>query len=495
MADVVVEASQKIGVVFSSFGPSESPLARRLSAEVSPGGAPSSPGDAPDDEGKSGGDDDDEEKPGRSFQLLSAAMKEGIPEKMAMLYTVAYWVLWRTVESIGDQLTLFGDARNQPLLVRDNKLGSLVDNQFCSTEYDPRWAGDNWQLVVVCNDGAYSKFYVGYTSDDESGQPEPCRALEPMPGRPVSDVKTEMGVDAQFRKLNTAGRGAGYIAQAWIWPRDLTNEEVRELWMVTKHRYPKAQRGLPSEGLGKIIYRAPPNPFASAAGSNGLFPSPDFEGVKGSPRGHGGGGGGGSPGGGGGGGSPGDGGGGGGPNRPPRKLPVIATPATMRQGGAPPIAAFQPPPPTASIIEKDVQDMLEVPLVNRLAFQRLLNVFDVLVDFANYSGSYIVIDRLQNMSCTAELMLEVALRKNPTTAPMVLVLDCKSRLRKVGVLPLVPPARAGHSNTYLLLCILLCTRTHLLLHRILLCSRISDALTLSHPRHTHGTLLRLCRRT
>ena len=48
---------------------------------------------------------------------------------------------------------MFGDVRNQPLVVRDNKLGALVNNQFCATEYDPRWAGDNWQLIVVSNDG------------------------------------------------------------------------------------------------------------------------------------------------------------------------------------------------------------------------------------------------------------------------------------------------------------------------------------------------------
>ena len=123
--------------------------------------------------------------------------------------------LWQ-VDSIGDQLLLFGDPRNMPVVVRDNKLGSLVNNQFCGTEYDPRWAGDNWQLIVVSNDGAFSKFYVGYSSDDESGLPEPARALEPMPGRAVTEVKTEMSCEAQFKKLSTAGKGAGWVAQAWI---------------------------------------------------------------------------------------------------------------------------------------------------------------------------------------------------------------------------------------------------------------------------------------
>ena len=75
--------------------------------------------------------------------------------------------------------------------------------------------------------------------------------------------------------------------------------------------------------------------------------------------------------------------------------------------------------------------MLDVPLVNKLAFQRLLNVFSVL-DYANVSNSFIAIDRIQNFSCTAELMLELALRKNPTTAPTVLVFDSKLRLEKAN---------------------------------------------------------------
>ena len=73
--------------------------------------------------------------------------------------------------------------------------------------------------MVVTNDGAYSKFYIGYSSEDESGQPEAARALELMPGRAVSEVKSEMSVDTQFRKLSTTGRGAGWVSQSWIWPR------------------------------------------------------------------------------------------------------------------------------------------------------------------------------------------------------------------------------------------------------------------------------------
>ena len=32
-------------------------------------------------------------------------------------YTVAYWVMWKTVETIGDQRLLFGDSKNQPVVV------------------------------------------------------------------------------------------------------------------------------------------------------------------------------------------------------------------------------------------------------------------------------------------------------------------------------------------------------------------------------------------
>ena len=328
---------------------------------------------------------------GRHFQLLSTAMQEGIPEKTSVLYTVAYWVLWRTVESIGDQLLLFGDSRNMPIMVRGNKLGALVDNQFCGTEYDPRWAGDNWQLVVVSNDGAFSKFYIGYSSDDESGQPDPARALELMPGRAVSDIKTEMDPEAQFRKINTTGRGAGWVSQAWIWPRDLSSEEVRELWMFTKDRYPRAQRGLPSTGLGQLPYRMPPNPFGATRAPK--LPEGEV----------------------------------GGTNAAIVKAPKVKRPPSP--GGGP---QYDPPRPTASIIEKEMEAMLEVPLVNKLAFQRLLNVFSVLVDFSMYSNSFIVIDRIHNFSATAELMLEIALRKNPTSTPTVMVLDCKARIEKAN---------------------------------------------------------------
>ena len=36
----------------------------------------------------------------------------------SIVYTIAYWIMWKTVESIGDQRLLFGDGMNQPVLVR-----------------------------------------------------------------------------------------------------------------------------------------------------------------------------------------------------------------------------------------------------------------------------------------------------------------------------------------------------------------------------------------
>ena len=122
-----------------------------------------------------------------NFSLLARSMKNRPDQSSSLVYTVAYWVLWKTVETIGDQRLLFGDSTNQPVLVRNNKLGVLVNNEFHATEYDPRWAGDNWQLVVACNDGAYSKLYIGHASNDDSGAPDPAKAEEPSAGRPISD--------------------------------------------------------------------------------------------------------------------------------------------------------------------------------------------------------------------------------------------------------------------------------------------------------------------
>ena len=171
----------------------------------------------------------------------------------SVVYTFAFWIKWRPFDAIGDQMLFFGEPRNQPALIRGSKLGALVDNQFCATEYDPRLAGDNWQLLVVTNDGTYSKFYIGFSSVDDSGQPTPARAQEPNPkANSPADVRTEFDANIQIFRLKTDGKGAGLLAQSWIWPRDLTSEEVRELWMETKKRYPIAKRGLPHLGLDRV---------------------------------------------------------------------------------------------------------------------------------------------------------------------------------------------------------------------------------------------------
>ena len=40
-------------------------------------------------------------------------------------------------------------------------------------------------LLVVTNDGSYSNFYIGYSSNDMKGAPQPCKALETQSGRPM----------------------------------------------------------------------------------------------------------------------------------------------------------------------------------------------------------------------------------------------------------------------------------------------------------------------
>ncbi len=34
-----------------------------------------------------------------------------------------------------------------------------------------------------------------------------------------------------------------HVRQAWIWPRDLEEEEIHELWLETKDRYPPWKPG------------------------------------------------------------------------------------------------------------------------------------------------------------------------------------------------------------------------------------------------------------
>ena len=357
-----------------------------------------------DDESDHGNEGEDAPDGTSNMALLTGAIRRTHEQKHTLVYTIAYWIKWRTIQSIGDQRLLFGDATNQPMLVRGNRLGALVNNNFCATEYDPRWNGDNWQLAVVTCDGNFSRFYLGFSSTDESGLPEAARAEDPIPGRAITDIRTEISGEAAIRRLNTAGQGAGWLAQAWIWPRDLQPDEVRELWMNTKSRYPVARRGLPSGGLSVgAQYRPPPNPFADATGSKtgGMAPgtgiTPEQEARERAAR-------------------------------STRKLP----PMPPESGQKNPFAQPQTKAVAAKIIDRETSAMLEVPLVNKLAFQRLLNVFTVLVEYAINSKSYIVIDRIHNYSCTAELMLELALRKNPTSTPPVIVLDTKTRLVKAN---------------------------------------------------------------
>jgi hypothetical protein len=136
-----------------------------------------------------------------SFAVSGLCAK--VNSKPSLVYTFAYWIKWKPVETLSDQLLFFGETRNMPALVRDNKLGCLIDNEFCATAFDPRLAGDNWCLLVVTNDGMFSRFYIGYASNDTRGSPLPCRALVAEPGRQPSDVYAVMDANVQIRRLVT----------------------------------------------------------------------------------------------------------------------------------------------------------------------------------------------------------------------------------------------------------------------------------------------------
>ena len=348
------------------------------------------------DDGRTADEKAEDKRVANSAVSLVASGLAKPNSKESLVYTFAYWIKWKPVETLSDQLLMFGETRNMPALVRNNRLGALVDNEFLPTAFDPRLAGDNWCLLVVTNDGSYSRFYIGYASNDTKGSPLPCKALVGEPGRPPSDVHTVMDVDVEIRRLVTTTKGAGLLSQAWVWARDLEPHEIHELWVETKGRYPLWKPGI-------VAYRPPP---VKRGGSGVLSKSVklreggkigrDKEGGKEGGKGSKGGGKGG--------------------------------------GGGAAVALSDAPLPwdvDDPIIRKDNELMLEVPLASKLAFQRLLNVFSVLVDYAGYSNSYIVIDRVHNASATAELMIEVALRKNAATGgtpPVVLVMDSRPRL-------------------------------------------------------------------
>ena len=340
------------------------------------------------------GDDDEKEKQaaaglalqagegtqGVAMSLLAKSLTYNAT-KDTLTYTFAYWIKWKPMETLSDQMLFFGETRNMPALVRGNKLGALVDNHFCATDFDPRLAGDNWCLVIITNDGAFSKFYIGYSSKDRKGMPQAAKAAEAVPGHDPSKVRTEVDANVQIRRLVTTSKGAGLLAQAWIWPRDLEPEEIEELWVETKARYPLWKPGMSS-------YRPPPS-----AGKKGKS-TPKIDPAKGKKTG----------------------GSGGGSGDPGSDAKVDL-----------PWEKFDP------IIEKDNALMLEIPLASKLAFQRLKNVFAVLVDYATYSESFLVIDRIHNPSPTAELMIEVAMRANTGSPPTsVMVMDSRTRLERAN---------------------------------------------------------------
>ena len=127
---------------------------------------------------------DEDATPGPASATPTHSLAAGPPAKLnskdSLVYTVAYWIKWKLlVETLSEQLLMFGEARNMPALVRDGKLGALVDNNFCATTFDPRVAGDNWCLLVVTNDGTYSRFWIGCSTSDLSGEPQPSSSSSP----------------------------------------------------------------------------------------------------------------------------------------------------------------------------------------------------------------------------------------------------------------------------------------------------------------------------
>lgn len=312
--------------------------------------------------------------------------------KDSLMYTVAYWIKWKPVDDTSsDHLLFFGEKRNMPALVRGHRLGALVEDEFCSTDFDPRLAGENWCLLVVTNDGTYSTFYIGYATDDRSGAPRPCKSLEQEPGKSAHAVQTVMGADVELRRLVTTSKGAGHLAQAWIWASALAAHEIEELWTETKERYPLRTEA-PAAPSSKE-WTAPPKP-ALATGGGRL----------------------GDAGGAAGGGSS---GGGGGPLSWDADDPIIA---------------------------KDNEAMLSVPVSSKLVFQQLVHAISTLIEYVLLMGCAIVIDRVHNCSPTAELMIEVVLRKRGVTPPTVLVIDSRPRLEVRNRLSLpVRPHTAAHA--------------------------------------------------
>ena len=116
-ADQVTPAGQDLMLVPADNAPSlyRSP----------PPSPPSSPEMGEEEVGRREGD---EEKKTLSLMALvlqsTANQNKQAHQSHTIVYTVAYWIMWRTVESISDQRLLFGDNMNQPILIRGNKLGA-----------------------------------------------------------------------------------------------------------------------------------------------------------------------------------------------------------------------------------------------------------------------------------------------------------------------------------------------------------------------------------
>ena len=94
--------------------------------------------------------------------------------------------------------------------------------------------------------------------------------------------------------------------------------------------------------------------------------------------------------------------------------------------------------------------MLDVSLASKLAFQRLKNVFSVLVDYASFSASFLLIDRIHNWSPTAELMLELAIKKpklQRTVTAILIANEENGVVKDIGVDRLMQTGKMDHMKS------------------------------------------------
>jgi hypothetical protein len=85
-------------------------------------------------------------------------------------------------------------------------------------------------------------------------------------------------------------------------------------------------------------------------------------------------------------------------------------------------------PASAEVTQADVTRE-DVDLINTLVFQKLITTMSSVVDACAMSNNWLVVNRLEGSSATADLMLEFALERT-AARPTVLVIDSMSRLHE-----------------------------------------------------------------